>query len=637
MKKFHWVFIVLTVTVFFILSGCGPSVVPPTNHAPVITSTTPTTNLTVEAGETKTFRVNATDADHDTLSYMWNKTLGTWISELNVDEIAWQAPNQEGLAEVSVTVSDGKLNVKHTWKITVNKQSNIVHITQDIIAPTTFESGKIYVIEDSITVTAQLTIQPGTIVKFGNEAGLEVKNAGKIIAEGTQASPIIFTSICDDQNGGDTNKDGSITSPNKGDWGEILLEFAGNSTFKYCQFIYGGGDYSFDSTVRVDETVATFRNCLFAYNNGEDDGALSLEFAKTGSYVESSTFYANTKPLFMNANLSIDNSNIFHNPSQTSQKNNINAICLSSYLNDISQNTTWGELDVPFIIEDEILITSYGVLNLDPGVVLKLGRDGKIRTDQGAIKAKGTQALPIYFTSINDDTILGDTLGDGSNITPQEKDWGYLDLVDSQNLANEFNYCYFRYGGGDYSFDGVFQTTLTNAKLSNCWFEYCNGKTNGALDLSSATPMYLETCHFNGNYLPVMINENVSTKKSNSFENNTKNAIFLSDYVWYFTRNTSWLETAVPYVIQEGFEVQEGNTLTLGAGVIIKAFRDVQINIYYGNILRQGQAIFTAYTDDTRGGDTDGMPSSGTPGYWNGIYDYGTDQYLDWADIYFAY
>jgi parallel beta-helix repeat protein len=69
----------------------------------------------------------------------------------------------------------------------------------------TWYSGGTYVVQGGITVAqgATLTIEPGTVVKFNNNVGISV--SGTLNADGTSDKPIIFTSVWDNDFGGDTD------------------------------------------------------------------------------------------------------------------------------------------------------------------------------------------------------------------------------------------------------------------------------------------------------------------------------------------------------------------------------------------------------------------------------------------------
>ena len=72
----------------------------------------------------------------------------------------------------------------------------IVLINTDIDVNTTWTSDKVYVVENWISVDANLTIEPGTVIKFKTGAGIGFgsSNNTTVIANGTQDKRIVFTS-----------------------------------------------------------------------------------------------------------------------------------------------------------------------------------------------------------------------------------------------------------------------------------------------------------------------------------------------------------------------------------------------------------------------------------------------------------
>lgn len=100
----------------------------------------------------------------------------------------------------------------------------------------------------------KLTIEPGTTVRFmpGKldeeglaESGLVVK--GTIVANGRPGARILFTS--------------GSESPKPGDWGEIKLLASPGSSFKDCDFRYGGWG------LHVHHTQIKIEGCTFERNS----------------------------------------------------------------------------------------------------------------------------------------------------------------------------------------------------------------------------------------------------------------------------------------------------------------------------------------------------------------------------------
>jgi RHS repeat-associated protein/uncharacterized repeat protein (TIGR01451 family) len=90
------------------------------------------------------------------------------------------------------------------------------------------------------------------------------------------------------------------------------------------------------------------------------------------------------------------------------------------------------------------------------------------------------------------------------------------------------------------------------------------------------------------------------------------------------TTNTTWTRSASPYVVTCNVTVSAAVTLTIEAGTIVK-FENGDSLYVNGNLLSQGSftdlIYFTALTDDSYGGDTngDGNSSQPTPGSWSHI------------------
>lgn len=97
-----------------------------------------------------------------------------------------------------------------------------------ITADETWESENVYILEGKVIVAegVTLTIEPGTIIKGeeGQEtlaSALVVDQGGKLIAEGSPSSPIIFTSVLDGIQPGETT--GTLTTADTGLWGGVIV------------------------------------------------------------------------------------------------------------------------------------------------------------------------------------------------------------------------------------------------------------------------------------------------------------------------------------------------------------------------------------------------------------------------------
>jgi hypothetical protein len=313
---------------------------------------------------------------------------------------------------------------------------NVINITSNITTPTTWTAGNVYLVENWINVNAPLVIQPGVIIKFKNgNAGMEV--FAKITADATAANPIIFTSYKDDSYCGDSNEDGTASTPAKGDWGRLTMRGDQHgSVFRYCKFLWGGA--SNGGVIKVNTGTGnihdfTFDHCTFAhtagtniYNTAAFNGGEMYD--ESISVVTNNVFYDNAIPIYIWAKYGLSSSNVYHNPDNAGEINKYNGIFVYGG-NMGGRSVVYGETEVPYVFNVSgnatLSVGSSDFLKIDPNVIIKFGQT-YAGLDLGDYPNNANISGTAVFTSYRDDTRGGDTNGDGSTSSPATGDWsGY--------------------------------------------------------------------------------------------------------------------------------------------------------------------------------------------------------------------
>jgi parallel beta-helix repeat protein len=319
-------------------------------------------------------------------------------------------------------------------------EGNIILVNEDITAPTTWESSKVYVVEHGVTVDATLTIEPGTVIKFKPYAYLSFgySESMTLIANGTEENPIVFTA--------------EASSPAAGAWQGIWLEgnVLSNSSMSYCTIEYAGNENY--PAVNLETKISFNNNTI---TNAKKKGVYTHE--GFGS------FLGNTIETTADHAIEISCEDV-----HTLGVNNA-ITCNDGYgimvtYGDMDDNTavTWNRQTVPYYIEHGIFIDKS--LTINAGTTLKFNADAWLSFggyDNATLTAIGTDTEPIIFTS--------------AATTPAPGAWAGLFFEDNTTANTLLKYCIVEYGGKENDNANVTIVNTDGITLENCIIRHSSG------------------------------------------------------------------------------------------------------------------------------------------------------------------
>lgn len=488
-----------------------------------------------------------------------------------------------------------------------------------------------YVLIEDLTVPEgrHLTIRPGVVVK-GDVWWQDLIVQGRLTAVGTADSAIVFTSIYDDNHGQprDTNRDGTQTSPQRGNWGGIVFEQTATSTSRLERALIRYGQASrtyYNSPVMIYGSSPTIARVRFE-SSAHGVAVFGTSQAKI---LESAFVNVESTPVVM----SLKSDPVFteggYGPS-TIENVGLRALGIMGERVELDvtlrQRSFAGFDNITYVLQGDVIIDKGATLTIPDGIVVK-GRSASGPVSvigiglaslgvEGALRVLGTQAAPVVFTSLHDDGYGNplDTEGNGNAIAPDRGQWGVVRFnPTSDDATSLIQHARFRFGHRGLDFVGA-SPTVENVALEN-------GNYEGIYLDNDAAPVLRDVSISGFRTDPIIMSVLSNPDLGGvTFTSNGSNAIRLhgGDISQDATlRPLSASGFPVLAYLYTGLNVKPGVTLTLQPGTVMKAVDWHNTIDVRGALKAEGTAaapvVFSHFCDDSIAGDSNNDGSGCQP------------------------
>ena len=483
-----------------------------------------------------------------------------------------------------------------------------------------------------------LTIAAGAVIKsnYGRSGGALVVDDGVLNCAGTAGDPIIFTSYLDDSVAGDFSK-ADTAKPYKGAWSGLRFYNGAQGTIAYVKIKYAGHVASGwqgwhpAAAIYLMNSSPTFVNVDIL----DAEGA-GIKFPQSAAVFTNCTITRCGGWAAIQEGDSLKRLPSFSG--MTALANAVNGIGVFGVL---GSDLSFTDNPIAYVINGWLTVPAGKKLTIDPGVVVKSIAAGSsyksgLIIDGGTLDASGTEAKPIVFTSIADDSAKGNT-DNNDTLKPVAADWNGIIAQNSANLT--MKWCHINYAGyanepwGTPGGNGISAAnsalTIGNCSIKNTGKTENGGGGNG-ISITNCTGAI--TSLLVNSSLAAAIRINTPLQTIPSFSATTARGCAYNAFAFNGTITGKIILPAdsIPYYFDGRCSVTDSASLTLGPGAIVKMGvinsswdRDIMVA---GAFIAQGTAqkpiVFTTILDDSVGGPTStdtAQPLSGGSGDWEGI------------------
>ena len=548
--------------------------------------------------------------------------------------------------------------------------AKVVHVSGSLTGNAEFTADTLYVVDSDLTVAAgaTLVVDAGTVVKVKD--GAAIKAPGTLKVTGSASAPVTITSYEDDTVAGDTNGDGTGSVPVRGSWSLLDAERPSGGAAPVLSIDHAVVDFSSgirtaNATVSVTSSSVLSSSAAVHVVDTQDSGAVTVSndtvsASDAGIDVDLDPTRTTAVPTVQNNAVSSINGTglaVTGHLTSAAVSGNTESSVLQSGLRLAGVLTADSTVPTsgPIWVVDTLVVSEGTTLTVPAGVVMKV--DGGFIEVDGTLAVQGTAASPVTITALQDDTVAGDTNGDGSASSPSAGSYVGITTGSGPNGSTptvSIAHLTLAWAAGIQVAAG--DGTVTGSTLEN------GGATGLAADqfgLPAATTDFENDTVSGGAGIsvqldphstsaPVVRNNTVSGVAGAAVSvaaddidlglltGNTGSGDGVTGLVLAGTVTTSGsLPTSGLLVVLSStcpdgeaspcatLTVASGTTVTVSAGIVVKAEQGAQLQVLgtLRSLATTGSpAVLTSLKDDT-GGDTndDGSATSPAAGDWRGV------------------